>query len=130
MTKFLKNISKFYDTESQRFLSNSILLIRTSLFVQTTKYLPHKFDKTIWELIWVRCYDFMFYDFPSTWFLLEKLRIWVFITFMGWVFYYTDQPCTQYFPVGLVKAKSGINVTLVETGKEMNPGGSCDYFWC
>lgn len=110
MTKFLKNISKFYDTESQRFLSNSILLIRISLFVQTTKYLPHKFDKKIGELIWVRCYDFMFY-----------------VTFMGWVFYYIGQPCTQYFPIVLVKTKSGFTVTSVETGREMNPGGSCDY---
>ena len=50
-----------------------------------------------------------------------------YVTFMGWVFYYIDQPCTQYFPIVLVKTKSGFTVTSVETGREMNPGGSCDY---
>ena len=43
------------------------------------------------------------------------------------MFYYIHQPCTQYFPIGLVKTESDFIVRSVETGfRDINSGGSFD----
>ena len=34
---------------------------------------------------------------------------------MGKIFYYVDQPCTSFFPIGLVKTESDFIVRSVET---------------
>ena len=43
------------------------------------------------------------------------------------MFYYIDQLCTPFFPIGLVRTKSDFIVRSVEMGLgEMNAGDSCD----
>ena len=43
------------------------------------------------------------------------------------MFYYIEQPCKPYFPIGLVKTESDFIVRSVETGSgRRNTGGSCD----
>ena len=46
---------------------------------------------------------------------------------MQQMFYYIDQPCNSYFPMGFVKTKSDFLVISVETDfREINNDGSCD----
>ena len=42
------------------------------------------------------------------------------------MYYYTDQPRTTSFPIGLVKTESDVIVKSVETGLGYHAGSSCD----